>query len=56
MSNQKPQHTDQMQSTFAFDVTPRRYVTGIISERGICEASERAILDLYPEFADAGQR
>jgi methylthioribose-1-phosphate isomerase len=38
---------------FGFDVTPRRYVTGIISERGICEASEEAILGLYPEFADA---
>lgn len=35
---------------FGFDVTPARYVTGIISERGVCEASEDAILALYPEF------
>lgn len=38
---------------FGFDVTPRRYVTAIISERGICEASEEAILALYPEFVGA---
>lgn len=37
---------------FGFDVTPRRFVTGIITERGICEANEEAILALYPEFAD----
>jgi len=33
----------------AFDVTPNRLVTGLISERGVCEASEEAILALYPE-------
>ncbi len=38
-------------ANYAFDVTPRRFVTGIITERGICEASEEAILALYPEFA-----
>ncbi len=36
---------------FGFDVTPARLVTGIISERGISEASEESILALYPEFA-----
>ncbi len=41
---------------FGFDVTPRRYVTGIISERGICDANEAAILALYPEFADAANQ
>ncbi len=34
---------------FAFDVTPARLVTGLITERGICEASEAGLLDLYPE-------
>ena len=24
----------------AFDVTPAKYVTGLITEKGICEASE----------------
>jgi len=36
---------------FGFDVTPARLVTGIISERGICQASEGSIVGLYPEFA-----
>lgn len=36
---------------YGFDVTPARLVTGLITERGICEAAEHAILSLYPEFA-----
>jgi methylthioribose-1-phosphate isomerase len=31
-----------------FDVTPARLVTGLITERGICEASERGLLGLFP--------
>jgi methylthioribose-1-phosphate isomerase len=34
---------------FAFDVTPARLVTGLVTERGICEASEAGLLSLYPE-------
>ena len=33
----------------AFDVTPARLVTGFITERGLCEASEPAIHSLFPE-------
>jgi methylthioribose-1-phosphate isomerase len=33
----------------AFDVTPARLVSGLITERGICEASEAGLLELYPE-------
>ena len=33
----------------AFDVTPARLVTGLITERGICPASEEGLLQLYPE-------
>ena len=33
----------------AFDVTPHRLVTGIITDRGICEADEGSLLELYPE-------
>ena len=33
----------------AFDVTPARLVTGIITERGICAASRDGLLGLYPE-------
>lgn len=36
---------------YAFDVTPAHLVTGIITERGICEANEAAILTLFPEYA-----
>jgi methylthioribose-1-phosphate isomerase len=33
----------------AFDVTPARLVTGIITERGVCPASCEGLLGLYPE-------
>ncbi len=33
----------------AFDVTPARLVTGFITERGVCGANEKEILDLFPE-------
>lgn len=33
----------------AFDVTPARLVTGLITERGRCAASEAGLLELYPE-------
>lgn len=33
----------------AFDVTPARLITGLITERGICAASGESIASLYPE-------
>ena len=33
----------------AFDVTPARLVTGLITERGVCPASREGLLGLYPE-------
>ncbi len=33
----------------AFDVTPARLVTGLITERGRCDASEAGLLSLFPE-------
>ncbi len=33
----------------AFDVTPADLVSGLITERGICEASEQGLLGLFPE-------
>jgi methylthioribose-1-phosphate isomerase len=36
-------------ANYAFDVTPSRLVTGLITERGICTASEEGVLGLYPE-------
>jgi methylthioribose-1-phosphate isomerase len=35
----------------AFDVTPARLVTGLITERGICDASANGLADLFPEEA-----
>lgn len=32
-----------------FDVTPARLISGLITERGICQASESGLLDLFPE-------
>jgi methylthioribose-1-phosphate isomerase len=36
----------------AFDVSPARLVTGLITERGMCEASLDGLLGLYPEMID----
>jgi len=36
----------------AFDVTPARLVSGLITERGVCPATREGLLQLYPE----GQR
>lgn len=36
-------------SNYAFDVTPARLVTGLITERGICPASEAGLTALFPE-------
>ena len=35
----------------AFDVTPARLVTGLITERGRCDASAAGLLSLFPEYA-----
>lgn len=34
-------------ANYAFDVTPARLVTGIITERGVCAASEEGLRSLY---------
>ena len=36
-------------ANFAFDVTPARLVTGLITERGICPASREGLFGLFPE-------
>lgn len=36
---------------WAFDVTPNRLITGLISERGVCQATQEGIASLYPESA-----
>ena len=39
---------------YAFDVTPARLITGLFTERGVCEASESGLLGLYPEHKRLG--
>ncbi len=43
--------TETSISNLAFDVTPARLVTGLITERGVCAASERGLAELFPERA-----
>jgi methylthioribose-1-phosphate isomerase len=38
-------------ANYGFDVTPRDLETGLITERGICEANENSIRSLFPERA-----
>jgi methylthioribose-1-phosphate isomerase len=34
---------------FGFDITPTKFVTGLITERGVCQASREGLLGLFPE-------
>ncbi len=38
----------------AFDVTPARLVTALVTERGVCPATSEGLLGLYPERRSAG--
>ena len=42
-------------ANFAFDVTPARLVTGLITERGLCAANGEGLLTLYPEHRSAAE-
>jgi methylthioribose-1-phosphate isomerase len=44
-----PDGTDA--ANFAFDVTPARLVSGLITERGVCAASREGLRKLFPERA-----
>jgi methylthioribose-1-phosphate isomerase len=37
---------------WAFDVTPAKYVTGLITERGVSEASEEGLRKLFPKESE----
>ncbi len=41
---------DSKVANYGFDVTPARLVTGLITERGICKADKKSILELFPEY------
>ena len=48
-----PENTPAL--NYGFDVTPAKYITGLITERGICEATEEAIRNLFPEKFESGR-
>lgn len=42
-------------ANYGFDVTPARLVTKLITEKGVCDASEAGLLQLFPEEAQLSQ-
>ncbi len=38
-------------ANYAFDVTPSRLISGLITERGICAAKEKSVLEMFPEHS-----
>jgi methylthioribose-1-phosphate isomerase len=42
-------------ANYAFDMTPARLVTGLITERGVIEASQRALAEAFAERAAAAK-
>ncbi|MHA1114226.1 MAG: S-methyl-5-thioribose-1-phosphate isomerase [Alphaproteobacteria bacterium] len=45
---------DSPVANYAFDVTPARLVTALITERGVCPASRAGLATLYPDRVGAG--
>jgi methylthioribose-1-phosphate isomerase len=41
---------------YGFDITPRRLITGLLTERGLCRAERAAILALFPDTYAAAIR
>jgi methylthioribose-1-phosphate isomerase len=42
--------SDSNALNYGFDITPARLITGLITERGICNANVKSIKELFPEF------
>ena len=40
---------DSKAANYAFDVTPARLITGLITENGICKAERDSIMNLFPD-------
>lgn len=38
-------------ANYGFDVTPSRYITALITERGICEANRKHIEQMFPDLS-----
>jgi methylthioribose-1-phosphate isomerase len=41
-------------ANYGFDVTPARLVTGLVTERGICPATEDGLIALFPDHRAGG--
>jgi len=42
--------TDSPVSNYGFDITPPRLISRLITEKGVCEASEKGISALFPSL------
>jgi methylthioribose-1-phosphate isomerase len=40
---------DARAANYGFDITPARLITGIITEKGICDATEECIKEMFPD-------
>lgn len=40
---------DSPATNYGFDVTSPEFATGLITERGVCEAKEKSVLEMFPE-------
>lgn len=43
-------------ANYGFDVTPARLVSGLITERGICSASEAGLTELFPDMHNGQEK
>jgi methylthioribose-1-phosphate isomerase len=48
--------SDSAAANYGFDVTPARLISGIITERGLCKASENGLVGLFPEMSEVAPR
>ena len=46
---------DSACANWAFDVTPARLVSALITERGVCGANEQAITAMYHDLSSKAQ-
>ncbi|MDV7105351.1 S-methyl-5-thioribose-1-phosphate isomerase [Vibrio sp. TH_r3] len=49
--NTAPKGTDC--GNYAFDVTPAKYITGLITERGVCAATESALAAMFDDLKES---
>ena len=40
---------DAKAANYGFDITPARFITAIITEKGVCSATEESIKEMFPD-------